>query len=48
MKSKNTNLFAIYTAVYNIIILFGTTCKSNIVRRASYHSIILQYFYTLQ
>jgi len=31
LKSKNTNLFAIY-------ILFGTTWKSNTVPHASYHS----------
>jgi len=32
----------------DIIILFGTCCKSNTVRHASYHSNTLLYFYTLQ
>jgi len=30
------------------IILFGTTCRSNILVHTSYHSTTLQYFYTLQ
>ena len=30
----------------DIVILFGTTCKSNTVRHVSYHSTILQYFCT--
>jgi len=51
-KSRNIKIwkheFICNLRFCDIILLFGTTCKSNTVRHDSCQSTILQYFHTLQ
>jgi len=45
-RNQKTRIYLQSTLLWHTS--FGTTCKSNVVQRASYHSTILQDFYTLQ
>jgi len=47
IKKLKTLIYLLSTLLWHQIVL-GTTCKSNTVRHACYHSIILQYIYILQ